>query len=67
MGILAYSLDVWFLQPPWSVLEYGGFPELAYLSIAFGVIMFVLYFCIKAYRMRQGIDISLAFKEIPPE
>jgi basic amino acid/polyamine antiporter, APA family len=67
MGILIYSLDVWFLQPPWSLLEYGGFPELAYLAVAFGIIMIFVYFVVKAYRMRQGVDLSLAFKEIPPE
>jgi len=67
MGIVAYFVDVWFLQPPWSQLEYGGFPELAYLAVAFGIIMVFVYFLVKAYRMRHGIDLSLAFKEIPPE
>jgi APA family basic amino acid/polyamine antiporter len=67
MVIVACFVDVWFLQPPWSQLEYGGFPELAYLAVAFGIIMIFVYFIIKAYRIRQGVDLSLAFKEIPPE
>jgi amino acid transporter len=65
--ILIFSLDVWFLQPPWSTLIYGGFPQLAYLCVAFGIIMVFVYFALKAYRARQGLDLSLVFKEIPPE
>jgi len=67
LGILMYTLDVWFLQPPWSLLIYGGFPELVYLCVAFGIILVFTYIGVKAYRTRQGIDLSLIFKEIPPE
>jgi hypothetical protein len=39
------------------------------LGIPFGIlgIGLVLYFISAAYRKRQGIDLSLAFKEIPPD
>jgi hypothetical protein len=29
--------------------------------------MVFVYFALKAYRARQGLDLSLVFKEIPPE
>jgi APA family basic amino acid/polyamine antiporter len=67
MAILVYTLDVWFLQPPYSQLIYGGFPQIAYLAVAFGILFLLVYVAVKAYRIRQGIDLSLAFKEIPPE
>lgn len=37
--------------------------------VVFGVIAFslVLYFIMKAYQKRRGIDVGYAFKEIPPE
>ena len=66
MAVIVYSLDIWFLQP-FSVLVYGGFPEVAYGCVVWAVILFVFYLAIKAYRSRQGIDLSLIFKEIPPE
>ena len=31
------------------------------------VFSFVWYYAVRAYRLRQGIDISLAFQELPPE
>jgi hypothetical protein len=38
------------------------------LFLNFGMILvgFALYWIIRAVRRRQGIDIDLAFKEIPP-
>jgi hypothetical protein len=66
MGILVYSLDIWFLQP-FSALVYGGFPVIAYMLMAFAVILLAAYVFVRAFRTRQGIDLSLVFKEIPPE
>ena len=39
------------------------------LSVVFGTFIFalIIYYAMRAYRKRQGIDIDLAFKEIPPE
>jgi amino acid transporter len=38
----------------------------AYWCVIFGVAGFVIYYISKWYNKRQGIDISLIFKEIPP-
>jgi amino acid transporter len=38
----------------------------AFLIVLFGGAI-LYYFLAKAYRKRQGIDLSLAFKELPPE
>jgi len=49
----------------------GGRPELGtlsfYLPIGIFVFAIVYFVAIRAYRKRQGIDIDLAFKELPPE
>jgi amino acid transporter len=66
IGIVLYTLDIWFLQP-FSPLVYGGFTWFGYLIVAFSVLMIITYYGIKAYRAHQGIDVSLAFKQIPPE
>ncbi len=31
------------------------------------IIAVLLYYGVKAYRKRQGLDLSLVFKQIPPE
>ena len=66
MGILVYSLGVWFL-PPYSLIPFGGFPQIAYLCVAFGIILIFVYFGVNAYRKHQGIELALVFKQIPPE
>jgi amino acid transporter len=38
-----------------------------YLTLGISVFAFAYYWIIKYVRKRQGIDISLAFKELPPE
>lgn len=38
-----------------------------YLTFGIAVFGFLYYWIIRYYRKRQGIDISLAFKELPPE
>jgi amino acid transporter len=62
-GIIAYTI-VLMLNPQL------GFPVTP-ASGAFMVIYFLagggLYYIAKAYRKRQGIDISAAFRQIPPE
>jgi len=63
---------IWMLlMAYWYTAAYPGFGlppgswgfYLNFMSIPIG---FVLYSIIKALRKRQGIDISLAFKEMPP-
>jgi amino acid transporter len=67
LGIVVYSQYVWFLSPPWSQMIYGGFPEIAYLCLGFGILLVLIYFAVNIYRKHQAIDLSLVFKEIPPE
>ena len=47
---------------------YGGWnvASLVVASVVYATCV-IYYFAIKYYRKRQGIDISLAFKELPPE
>jgi hypothetical protein len=35
--------------------------------IGYMIVGIALYYVAKAYRKRQGLDISAAFREIPPE
>ena len=63
---LATVLYYYFTNP-----ALGARPELGtisfYLPIAIFVFAIVYFFAIRAYRKKQGIDIDLAFKELPPE
>lgn len=64
MAVVFAALDYAFLTQ-WQI--YGG-NYVAYgyelAAVVFGV---VVYFASRWYHKKQGIDISLAFKEIPPE
>ena len=64
MAAVFAALDYAFISQ-WAI--YGG-NYVAYgyevAAVVFGV---VVYFASKRYHMKRGIDISLAFKEIPPE
>lgn len=46
-----------------------GLTSVTAYVVVFGVIAFslILYFVMKAYQRRRGIDVGYAFKEIPPE
>ena len=62
---------IWMLLMAYWYTSYAGFglPPGSwgfYLNFMWIPIGFVLYWVIKAIRKRQGIDISLAFKEMPP-
>ena len=41
----------------------------SFLEVMIGFVVFfiVLYFVIIAYRKRQGVDVNLVYREIPPE
>jgi hypothetical protein len=64
-----------FLFNAWMMWYYAFFPEIYWaasppmVTLAVAEILFIilLYFAIRAYRRRQGIDIDIAFKSIPPE
>lgn len=59
MAILAYSAVV--------NAFIGGGPTGFPLTGAFVILGLALYFGMKTYRKRQGVDVSMAFKVIPPE
>jgi amino acid transporter len=42
-------------------------PILEFLAFGFNIVGIILYFLIRAYRKRQGIQIDANFAEIPPE
>jgi basic amino acid/polyamine antiporter, APA family len=44
-----------------------GIPRATWLMILIAAVPFVFYWIIRAYRKRQGIDIDLIFREVPPE
>jgi APA family basic amino acid/polyamine antiporter len=45
----------------------GGSPTSYPFSAGVAIAGLVMYYVAKTYRKRQGIDVTLAFKEIPPE
>ncbi len=51
--------------------SYGNFylntPLFAFLVFGFNVIGIALYFTIRAYRRRKGVNLDITFKNIPPE
>jgi amino acid transporter len=64
IGALFMADNVWFLSTTPAV-GFGLQPA----EIVFGVYLvpFILYWVIRAIRRKQGIDIDLIFKSIPPE
>jgi len=56
---LAYEYATW---PGFGISS----PGLLFLNFGMILVGFILYWIIRAVRRRQGIDIDLAFKEIPP-
>jgi amino acid transporter len=65
LGMISLGVVMYYLvnDPSVSGISVQGilFVSTIYLT---GI---VIYFAVKNYRKREGIDISLAFKEIPPE
>jgi hypothetical protein len=68
--ILCSTIIWYFLTVPglWGIGS-SGIRPLVGLTAFFAIIIgcFVYYFAASFYRKRQGIEVSLAFKEIPPE
>jgi biotin transporter BioY len=64
-----------FLYNAWMMYYYFAFPAIYGAAsppmLAFGVgdiiVLIALYFIIKSYRARHGIDVAMAFKQLPPE
>jgi len=44
-----------------------GIPRATWIMILTAAIPFVLYWIVRAYRKRQGIDMDMIFRQVPPE
>ena len=62
-GIIGYTA-VLLLNPQ---LGFPVTPSSGAFMIGYMIVGIALYYVAKAYRKRQGLDISAAFREIPPE
>jgi amino acid transporter len=71
IGILgaigAALIVVNFARDPSSGVNPSAAPTMFWVSLAMFPAGFVLYYVSAAIRRRQGVDLGLAFKEIPPE
>ena len=65
IGVFFLSTVIYY----WWTVPALGLASPQSLSYVFGVyvVLAVYYFLAKEYRRRQGIDIGLAFKQLPPE
>lgn len=61
MAIMSYL----YLTIP--ALGVVGTPYAAFPILGLPIIAIVIYYGMRAYRKRQGIDLDMVFKEIPPE
>jgi amino acid transporter len=68
-GIIGLGMDIWALALYFTNPNYGIWPGNP-LALTFTALLYIVpaiwYVVIKYYRRRQGIDITLAFKEVPP-
>ncbi|CAN5209285.1 APC family permease [soil metagenome] len=71
IGILgtigALLIVINFALDPFSGVNPEASPVMFWVSLAMFPLGFALYFIAKAIRASQGIDISLAYKQIPPD
>ena len=71
IGILgsigALLIVITFALDPFSGVNPMASPIMFWVSLAMFPLGFALYFVAKAIRRSQGIDISLAYKQIPPD
>lgn len=66
-GALGAGTIGWaFLNDPFSGVSFQH-PLLLIINVIFFASGFGVFWLVKCVRTRQGIDISLAFAEIPPE
>ena len=67
-GILSAAAFAWLV---YEFIAYGAIWGASYLAYGYlvvaGVAAVVIYFVSKSYHKKRGIDISLTFKELPPE
>lgn len=67
LGMAGMAAIAWaFLNDPLSGISFKA-PTLLLVNAAVFVSGFLFFWVVKAWRARQGIDLGLAFSEIPPE
>jgi hypothetical protein len=55
------------LWDPGSGASLSKNPGKVWLALGVYAVAFAIYFISRAYRRRQGIDLSLTYRELPPE
>jgi amino acid transporter len=67
LSLIGMLVIAWaFLNDPQSGISFSQ-PFMLEVNLAVFVAGFIFYLAVRALRARQGMDISLVFKEIPPE
>jgi APA family basic amino acid/polyamine antiporter len=68
LGAIAALVIVWnFARDPSSGVDPSNHPGMFWFSLSFFPLGFILYYVSVVVRRRQGIDLGLAFREIPPD
>ncbi|MGO9643150.1 MAG: hypothetical protein ACLPY5_00225, partial [Candidatus Bathyarchaeia archaeon] len=67
VGIFSAAVEIILLYGSITNSYIGGAPVSYPLSAGIAAIGLVAYYVAKAYRKRQGIDLSMVFSVIPPE
>jgi len=63
LGVMIWAFNAFYLNPTWTGYTWSSWIILAVLyggAIAY-------YHLVRSYRRRQGLDLDLIFKQIPPE
>lgn len=67
-GVVATAYMIWMLYVLFKYPALGGSsPQAALIMVGIWIIGIVLFYLGKYYRKRQGINLDLVYKEIPPE
>ena len=68
-GIVGLAIDVWAIYLYFTNPGYGIWPGTT-MALAFAAVLYIVpfawYLINKQFRKSQGIDVTLAFKEVPP-
>jgi amino acid transporter len=68
LAVLGFSAAIAvLLWDPGSGASLSKNPGKVWLALGVYVLAFAIYFISRAFRRRQGIDLSLAYRELPPE
>jgi amino acid transporter len=68
LAVLGFSAAIAvLLWDPGSGASLSANPGKVWLTLGVYALAFAIYFISRAFRRRQGIDLSLAYRELPPE